>query len=281
MSPSAPEPRSSTSGRPCARATATTSSRARQLGEADDAEVRLVHAEQERGVGADRPLVVGGARAVRRPDLDEARAGAREDVGDAEAVADLEQLAARDDDLAPLGERREREQHGGGVVVDDERRLGAREPAHERVDVRLARPARAGVEVELEVRVAARGGDDVRERLRRERRASQVGVHEDAGRVQHAAQARRARGRELLVQARGQVTRVGAAPNLFTRAREHGAGGVDGERIVDPACQLVHRRKVAQLHDWIRALRRASAGLRGPASDCSPSCSTGARSPPG
>ncbi len=74
----------------------------RQLGEADDAEVRLVHAEQERGVGADRPLVVGGARAVRRPDLDEPRTGPREDVGDAEAVADLEQLAARDDDLASL-----------------------------------------------------------------------------------------------------------------------------------------------------------------------------------
>ena len=43
-----------------------------------------------------------------------------------EAVADLDQLAARHDDLALLRERGEREQDGGGVVVDDERSLGAR-----------------------------------------------------------------------------------------------------------------------------------------------------------
>ena len=34
--------------------------------------------------------------------------------------------------LAALGEGGEREQHGRGVVVDDERRLGARQPAQER-----------------------------------------------------------------------------------------------------------------------------------------------------
>jgi hypothetical protein len=56
------------------------------------------------------------------------RRGARpsgEHVRDAEAVADLDQLAARDEHLAALGERGEREQDGRGVVVDDERRLGA------------------------------------------------------------------------------------------------------------------------------------------------------------
>ena len=104
----------------------------RPLREADDAEVRLVHAQQQRRLRADRALVVGGARAVRRPDLDEPRAGAREHVGDAEAVADLDQLAARDDHLAALGERGEREQHRGGVVVDDERGLGAGQPAQDR-----------------------------------------------------------------------------------------------------------------------------------------------------
>ena len=104
----------------------------RLLGEADDAEVRLVHAQEQRRLGADRALVVGGARAVRRADLDEARARAREHVGDAEAVADLDQLAARDDHLAALRERGEREQHRGGVVVDDERRLRARQPAQDR-----------------------------------------------------------------------------------------------------------------------------------------------------
>ena len=96
-----------------------------------------------RGLGADRALVVRRARAVRRPDLDEARARAREHVGDAEAVADLDQLAARDDDLAALRERGEREQHRRRVVVDDERGLGAGQPAQDRRDVVLARAARA------------------------------------------------------------------------------------------------------------------------------------------
>ena len=104
----------------------------RQLGEADDAEVRLVHAQEQRRVGADRLLVVLGARAVRRADLDEPCARAREHVGDAEAVADLDQLAARDDDLAAFAERREREQHRRGVVVDDERGFGAGQPPQQR-----------------------------------------------------------------------------------------------------------------------------------------------------
>ena len=44
------------------------------LREADDAEVRLVDAEEQRGLGPDRPVVVGRAGPVRRPDLDEASA---------------------------------------------------------------------------------------------------------------------------------------------------------------------------------------------------------------
>ena len=53
-----------------------------------------------------RPRVVGQARAVGRPDLDEARAGLGDDLGDAEAAADLDELAARDDQVAPGRERR-------------------------------------------------------------------------------------------------------------------------------------------------------------------------------
>src|SRR5262245_9737922 len=88
----------------------------RPLREPDHPEVRLVHAEDESGLGTDRRVVVGRARPVGRPDLDEPRAGAREDVRDPEAVAYLDELAARHDDLTALRERREREQHGGRVV---------------------------------------------------------------------------------------------------------------------------------------------------------------------
>ena len=66
----------------------------RPLLEADDAEVRLVDAEDDGRLRPDRALVVGGARPVRRPDLDEPGARPCEDIRDAEAVADLDQLPA-------------------------------------------------------------------------------------------------------------------------------------------------------------------------------------------
>jgi hypothetical protein len=65
-----------------------------QLAEADDAEVRLVHAEQHCRVRADRPFVVLRACPVRRAHLDETGAGPRQDIWDPEAVADLDQLSA-------------------------------------------------------------------------------------------------------------------------------------------------------------------------------------------
>ena len=110
----------------------------RLLGEADDAEVRLVDPQQEPGLRADRGLVVGGAGAVRGADLDQPGARAGEHFGNPEAVADLDQLASRDHHIAAFRERGEREQHGGRVVVDDERSLGPRQPAQDRGEVLLA-----------------------------------------------------------------------------------------------------------------------------------------------
>ena len=155
-STSTPEPRSSTSGSPWRCATAASSSSVGSSVKPTTRKFDWCTRRSSAVSGADGALVVGGARAVRRADLDEPRARAREHVGDAEAVADLDQLAARDDHLASLGERGEREQDRGGVVVDDERRLGAGQPAQDRGDVILPRAARAVAQVELEVRVAAR-----------------------------------------------------------------------------------------------------------------------------
>src|SRR5262249_58778664 len=122
--------------------------------EAEEAEVRVVDAENRRSVWADCRLVVGGARLVRRPDLDQPGTGWREHLGDPEAVADFDQLAAGHNDLAAFGERGEREQDGRRVVVDDEGVLGAGEAAQAGGEVVVARASRAFSQVVLEVRVA-------------------------------------------------------------------------------------------------------------------------------
>ena len=161
------------------------------LREADDAVVGGVHAQQQRGVGRDGALVVGGRRAVRRPHLDQAGAARGQDVRDAEAVADLDQLTAGDEHVAAGGERAQHQHQRGGVVGDGEPGLGAGERGDQRLDGVLARAAAAGGEVELEVRVAAGDGVGCCQRLAGERRAAEVGVDDDAGRVHDGTQVRR------------------------------------------------------------------------------------------
>ena len=212
-----------------------------------------MHAEEERRLRPDRPLVVGGARAVRRSDLDEARARPREHVGDAEAVADLDELAARDDHLASFRERGEREQHGGGVVVDDERGLGARQAPEERREVILPR-ARARL---------ARGrtrGSSSRRRLRPRARARRPRAARGRGSCARArpsrsarvaatacARARARRGRRR----RSRLVSTGLdllARPLETRPRrgEDELARLGGQPLV--AEQLVHRGQIAKLH---------------------------------
>ena len=70
-------------------------------------------------------LEVGDASPVRRPDLDEPGAGPADDVRDPDAAADLDELAARDDDPAAAAGKPDREGEGRRVVVGDERVFGA------------------------------------------------------------------------------------------------------------------------------------------------------------
>ena len=229
----------------------------RQLREADHPEVRLVHPQEQSRVGADRAFIVRGAGAVRRPHLDQARAGPCEHVGDPEAVADLDQLATRDDHFAPLGERGEREQHRGRVVVDDESRLRSGQPAQHACDVVLARAARAGLRVVLEVRVTAPHLANALERRLRQGCTSEIRVHDDAGRVQRAPQARFPCTLELGLEPLTEIPGVGSGLNLLARARENTTCGLDCERVVATARELVHRWQVAQLH-WASAFSAAA-----------------------
>ncbi len=125
-----------------------------------------------------------GARPVRRPDLDEPRAGPPDDLRDPHAAADLDELAARDDDAAPAGQP-DRERQGRRVVVRDERVLGAGQrdrggPRPSGTGRRGARSSRSNSSSEIGrgSRVAALDRD-----LRRPRRPTEVRVEDDAGRV--------------------------------------------------------------------------------------------------
>ena len=139
-----PEPRSLTSGTPAERASLASSLRRDLLGKALDAIVRGVDLEDERAIsGVECGLVVLSMGAVGGADLDQARPRPRHDIRHAEGAADLDQFAARDDRPAAVArERVERQQHRGGVVVDQCRVLARRSARRQaRADDRRARRA--------------------------------------------------------------------------------------------------------------------------------------------
>ena len=99
----------------------------------------------------ERRLEVGRPGPVRRPDLDQPRAGAPDDLGDPHAAADLDQLAARHDDAAAAPGQPDREGERRRVVVGDERILGAGQGDEVVLgDPRSAAPRRPVVAVHLE-----------------------------------------------------------------------------------------------------------------------------------
>ena len=244
------------------------------LGEADDAVVGGVHAQQQRGLGRDRALVVGGRRAVRRAHLDQAGAARGEDVGDAEAVADLDQLAARDEHVAARGERAQHEHQRGGVVGDGEPGLGAGQRGDQRRDGVLARAAAARREVELEVGVAAGDGVGRGQRLAGERRAAEVGVDDHAGGVHDRPQVRRL-AVERLAAAIAAATASRSPPASPSRRRSSSAAAHAGDRHVAPRAgreltrrrlpeDPVDRRQASEVrHGRSVWFRRARPDLRG------------------
>ena len=209
--------------------------------------------QEQRRLGANRALVVGGTGPVGRPDLDEVCARPLEHVRNPEAVADLDQLAARDEDLAPLRERGQCEQHSGGVVVHDQGRRGPGQPAQEAGDVILPRAACALAKVVLEVRVGAAHLDRPLERRRGERRSAEVRVEDHAGRVQHPPQVRARSSLNLAERPSAEVARIVAGMDLLAGAGESRARRLDRQRARRLAQQLVagelvHRREIAEIH---------------------------------
>ena len=146
------------------------------------------------------------------------------------------------------------DQHGrGGVVVDDDRGLGAGDRGEQRLGVHRARAARARREVVFEIGVAARDRGDALDRRVRQRRAAEVGVNHDAGgvddRPQRSARLDRQRAARRALRSRPPRLRdvfAGRDP----RAERVGAR---------PAARRPSRRRRAALR--ARARRRAAASM--------------------
>ena len=231
-----------------------------------------MHAQQHGRLRPDRALVVGDARPIRRPDLDQPRTRPREHVRDAKAVADLDELPARDDHLAPFGERGEREQHRSGVVVDDDRTRGTGQALEQRHEVILARPPLASLEVVFEVRVAGADLCHPRERSLGERSTTKVRVDEDAGRVQHAPKRRLPRASDLGQYCVDDLSWIRPSLDALPRplesrpcGRQHELARLGDESLV--AEQLVHRRQVAELHAESVGTSSRRSAVSDPAAD--------------
>ncbi len=176
---------------------------------------------------------VGGAH------LADPGAGGLQQVGKPESVADLDQLAAADDDLAPGGQRRGRQDQRGGVVVDHVHRPGRRNRPREsvkRASAAAAAPAR--VQVEFHVRAARRGPHRLT-RCRRQRCPAEIGVHQNAGRVDHRGQGRGGR-RQRRGRGAGDARRadgpgpgqlLGAGDRLLDQRRAEQLPGRDQARV--------------------------------------------------
>ncbi len=161
--------------------------------------------EDHRRIGRDGALIVAQMRAVGGPDLNELGTRGLHNIGDTETAADLDKLAAADDNLLACGMGRQHQQHRGGVIVDDQRILGTGKRADELRGMLFARPARAGVHAVLERAVAACDlGHGLGGRLR-ERGATQIGMDDHTRGVDGRAQARQRGAMRTPLDGRGQL----------------------------------------------------------------------------
>ena len=160
-------------------------------GEAAEVEVRAMDFQNEGGALGDRFFVIVEMGFVGGADFDEFGAGGFEDVGDAEAAADFDELAAGDDDFgfAFGDEGTKGEDEGGGAVVDHGGGFGFDEDGEGFFEEGSAFATLAGGEVDLEVAVI---GGDVVDGLGgavTEGGTAEIGVDEDAGAVEDGLEA--------------------------------------------------------------------------------------------
>jgi hypothetical protein len=189
--------------------------------EAADNIVAAMHFHQHRRALTDGLDIVLQMRAIRRADLAQLRARAAHDVGNAERPADLDEFAARNDDLLPERERGQRQQHSRRIVVDHGGGLRTGQFADQVLDQIVAIAAAATVQIELEVhRLRQRNGhgthgfvgQDRAPEVRMEHRAREVEYGPQAASPSGGERAGDVGGNAHLAKRQGALSGLHAAP---------------------------------------------------------------------
>ena len=225
-------------------------------GETDDPEVAGVAFQQHGGVFVDRLGVVGQASLVGGAHFPQLGAALGDHVRQPEGAADLDQFAARGDDLAPLGCRHEAQKHGGRAIVDDDRRLRPGQLADQPFRVAVPGSALAGVDVVFKVHGLCRDSLHRGHGFGRQAGAAQIGMDQDARRVDERAQRRGPACLDCLghLPREGNGCEIGkgvrlARPQGVAQPVEDPAKGVDGLVMAGGACKIAQRRLAQQRLD--------------------------------
>ena len=160
------------------------------LGKTHDAVVAGMHLQQRTGLLPDGPFIVREVRLIGGAYLPEMAAAQLHDIRHPEGAADLHQLPAGGDDLAPLGQGAEDQHDGGGVIVDHHGTLGAGEAAQQLFHMVVAASPMARLHVILQRGIAP---CDVVYGVRRpvgQAATAQIGMENDAGGVDDRPQRR-------------------------------------------------------------------------------------------
>lgn len=119
------------------------------------------------------------------PDLPQDGPRTADDVRDPEGAPDLDQFAARHQDLPAEGEGVQDEDDGGGIVVDDRGCLGPGQVTQQSFNMAVPFAAFAACEVVFQVGGTRHRLRRRRRRLLRHRRSAEVGVQHRSGQVEH------------------------------------------------------------------------------------------------
>ena len=155
------------------------------FGEATEVEVGSVHLEDHRGAGGDGFFVVVEVGFVGGAHFNELGSGCFQDIGDAEAAADFDELASRDDHFifAILAEVAENDDEGGGAVIDGGRGIGFEQGGEGGFEVAGPFAACAIGKIEFEVAVACGDVGEFLGSALAEGGSAEIGVNDHSGGV--------------------------------------------------------------------------------------------------